>query len=375
MKILYFVDRLLRGGIQTLLLNLVTQIKAERPDTQVDFLLFDDGNEYELEDVFRNLKSCIYKVSWPTFKNVSACMRDLDSFFRSHHDYDLVHAHSSSKVVLPLYYARKYGIKVRIAHSHNTQFQTKNPLVKFIGRLLMYPACYVANYYMACSRTAAKWMFDNFVGSRQPVYILKNGVLLDEYLYNEEIRKVIRRELSISEDEVVIGNIGRFSLQKNHKFLVRIFAAYHRLNPKSKLLLVGTGELYERTVEDVRLLGIENSVMFLGFRNDVSRLYQAFDLFLMPSLYEGLPFVGIEAQASGLPCVFSDTITLELKLLESTIFIPLGIDEKVWATKMDDLLHGSTRHDTSIPLTNAGYNIREEVQRLLNYYDNAIKSV
>lgn len=371
MKILFFVDRLLRGGIQTLLLNLTIQLKNK--GVSIDYLLFDDGKEYELEKVMKDMGCGIYKVPMPHINTIIKCLCGLNSFFRSHHDYDLIHAHSSSKAVLPLYYAKKYHIKIRIAHSHNTKFQSHNPFTIMVGDFLKIPLCRISTDYFACSELAGKWLFNNVFAKKIHIYILNNGIVLEDFLYDKNIRRNIRKELGIEDEAIVIGNIGRFTIQKNHSQLLDIFSAYNRLNKKSYLILVGVGELMPIIEKKVYDMGLKELVKFAGFRTDTSRFYQAFDLFLMPSLYEGLPFVGIEAQASGLPCLFSDTVTREVKVLDSTDFMPLTAPSIKWAEKIDRILKESIRNDTYDKMSNSGYNIVLEAERLYQYYRNRIK--
>lgn len=371
MRILYFVDRLLRGGIQTLLLNLISQMKKEQ-DVFVDLLVFDDNQHYELEDTFKNMNISVYKVTWPTLKGFIRCCHELDAFFRVHNKYDIVHAHTSSKAVLPLYYAKKHGMNIRIAHSHNTDFQTKNVLLKMIGSFLKVPLRSLTTHYFACSEVAGIWLFGKRLVDEGKVCILKNGIIVDDYVYNSVKRDEIRQKFSISNNEVIIGNVGRFSNQKNHSFLVDIFYSYHALNKNSKLILVGSGELMDNIKSKVERMSLSDSVIFAGFHANVQDFYQVFDVFLMPSLYEGLPFVGIEAQASGLPCFFSDTITQELKIIDSVYYLSVNDKPEMWAAKIDSCLRTFERVDTKNSITKAGYNIENETKKLLTYYKSII---
>ena len=376
MKILFFVDRLLRGGIQTLLLNLTIQLKKTDPNIQIDFLNYDDGKDYELEEVMRGMGCGVYKVIMPHANTLPKTLKGLDTFFKEHHDYDIIHAHCSSKGVLPLYYAKKYGIKHRIVHSHNTKFQSQNPGTIFVGNLLKAPLCRIATDYFACGELAGKWLFDNIYAKKDiKVKVLNNGIIFDKFVYNVEERQKIREKLNLNQSTKVIGNIGRFSTQKNHVFMIRLFDAFHKLVPDSKLLLVGVGELMDATKKHVEKLGLTDAVIFAGFRNDTYRFYQAFDLFLMPSLYEGLPFVGIEAQTSGLPCLFSDTVTKDVAVLESSQFLSLSDSPMTWAEKMNDLINNTIRRNTSAEMSAAGYNIELEAQKLYDYYKATIDNV
>ena len=374
MKILFFVDRLRRGGIQTLLYNLTVEL-TKKADVQIDYLLFEDIPAPNYEQDMISMGCNIFKVPKPT--NLSSffkCCNGLNVFFRKNNKYDVIHAHTSTKAVLPLYYAWKYGIKLRIEHSHCTSFQTTNPIALFIGNLLKAPVCRLANDYFACTELAGDWLFDNpFARKDVKVKVLNNAIPLSKYQYDPVIRKQLRNELGIDDETTVIGNVGRFMRQKNHKFLIDVFCDYHkRINNKSKLVLVGRGDLIDNIKEQVKLLDIEDSVLFTGLRKDVDRFYQIFDLFLMPSLFEGLPFVGIEAQTSGLPCLFSDTITSKVKVLGKTRFLSLDDPASEWAENIEQMLLNDIRGDVSEELSAAGYNIEIESEKLYNYYKGKI---
>ena len=184
MKILFFVDRLLQGGIQTLLLNLTIELKKRDSDIIIDFLNFDDGNRYPLEDYFRNIGCAVYKVRMPKIGSFVQTIRELDDFFKAHNDYNFIHAHGSSKITIPLFYARKYKIPNRIAHSHNTKFQTRNPLLQFVGNIFKVPLSYIATDYFACGKLAGEWLFGNFfLCKKNKVKILNNGVYVYKFLY------------------------------------------------------------------------------------------------------------------------------------------------------------------------------------------------
>lgn len=365
-KLLFFADRLRRGGIQTLLLNYTIELLKTK-NIKIDLLLFDDGIEYELEQTFRDIGCNIYKVAWPQIRQIHLCLRELDSFFKNHHDYNIIHAHSSSKALLPLFYAKKYNIQVRIAHSHSTKFQTSNPIKIFIGDIMKLPLRRIANHYFACSTLAAQWLFGKNLNTKK-VYILNNALNLETFLYNPTTRKELRDKLGLNENSIVIGNVSRFTAVKNHHFIIDIFQEFHKLNENSYLVLVGIGETQQEIIKYVNELGLQKNVIFAGFRNDTFRFYQAFDLFLMPSLYEGLPFVGIEAQTAGLPCLFSDTITKEVKILPNVEFLSLNDSPSLWSEKISQLIDQNSRKNLLSEISNAGYNIKIEAQKLYQYY-------
>ncbi len=369
-KVLLFVDRLRVGGIQTLLVNLLEHFDLNK--LQVDFLVLDDGNHYELEDKVQALGAALHKLEgawiYKPQDYLSYCKK-IKAFFSAHHDYDAVHLHSSSKNFLVLYYAKKYGIPVRIAHSHNTGFQSESKVQVLLGNVLKGQLKRYANYYFACSAYAGEWLFGKKAMESGRVYVMPNGIDLNQFQYSEETRAALRRELGV-EGKTVIGNVGRFMPQKNHSTLIDIFAEIHKQDPDTVLLLAGIGELMEETQEKVKMLGLEDCVQFLGFRTDVMNLTQAMDVYLMPSFYEGFPITGIEAQAVGLPCIFSDTITREAKLIDQVEYISLQAPLSEWAEKTLALSGSCDRNACGKVLKEQGFDINDIARFLEEFYRN-----
>ena len=224
---------------------------------------------------------------------------------------------------------------------------------------------------MCCSELAGRWLFGNKEYDNGNVYLLNNAIDLDKFKYNESLRKEKRKELGISDDTLVIGHVGRFVEQKNHRFLIDVFNEVHKQEENSILLLAGQGPLMEEMKEKVKILGIEESVKFLGQRNDINELYQAFDVFCLPSLYEGLPVVGVEAQATGLLCVFSDDMTKETKVLDATEFLSLNQSVEVWEKHILKSFEEYTRKINQTEIKNNGFDIRNEAKKLSDYYITA----
>lgn len=360
-KVLYFVDRLRHGGIQQLIVEIMKKMDEEK--VEIDLLIFDDGQAYPLEDVVKGLGIQVFKLDawiWTPFDYIKQ-MRNLNQFFREHHDYKVVHMHSSSKNFMVLKYAKKYGINIRIAHSHNIGFQSKNRIKILIGDLLKKPLKKYATHYFACSKLAGKWLFGD-----SEVKIIHNAVDYEKFKFNQQRRDELRKELGI-ENSLVIGNVGRFTNQKNHTFLVDIFYEVHQKNENAVLMLVGIGEKEQEIRDKVEKLGLTDCVKFMGFCNNTNELFWCMDVFLMPSLYEGLPVVGVEAQCTGLPCFMSkDVITDEVKIAENVKFIELAKSPKEWAEII--LSSDLSRRDTYEELKNAGYFIEQTVEELEKFY-------
>ena len=366
-RVLYFVDRMLKGGIQSLIISWLPKFDEK---IQIDFLLLDDGNEYELENEIKRFGCKIYKLNGMWIKtpiDFIKYSKILDDFFKEHHEYKVVHLHSSSKNFLVLKYAKKYGIPIRISHSHNIDFQTKNPFKKFVGNLLKIPLIKYSTDFFACSKKAGEWLFGKKVVNTRKFKVINNAIDYDKFKFDKIARNKIREKLKLSKDEVVIGHIGRFTTQKNHKFLIDVFKELTKINSKYKLILIGTGIQENKIKNKVKKLNLNDKVIFMGFQNNVNEYIQAMDLFIMPSLYEGLGIVLIEAQASGLPCYASENvIPIEAKLSSNFKFISLKKSPQKWAEIIN--CEAIDRVDNFKQFKNSKYIINDIVAELEKYY-------
>ena len=367
-KVLYFVDRMLRGGIQSLVIDWVSRFDKQK--IHVDFLLLDDGKEYELEQTLKQFGCTIYKLNGIWIKNPLDFIKykhSIKKFFEEHHDYRVVHLHSSSKNYLILKYAKMFNIPVRIAHSHNTDFQTKNLFNKIIGDILKRPLIKYSTDYFACSEIAGEWLFGSKIVKTAKFKVIHNAVDYEKFKFNVKIRSEKRKEFNIANNEILIGNVGRFVPQKNHEFLIEIFNEILKQHDNYKLILVGSGDKENEIKNKVKTLGIEDKVIFAGFRNDVNLLMQAMDIFLLPSLYEGLPVVGVEAQAAGLPLFTSkDVVTNEVKITNDVFFIPLSKSAEEWATIISN--YKISRKESKNDLISNGYMIEDIIKELEKIY-------
>lgn len=247
--------------------------------------------------------------------------------------------------IFPLLIAKWFGIPMRIIHSHNSGYERKIDIVRkiliFINRRLLK---YCATQYFACSRLAGTWMF----GKDTPVTVIHNAIETDNFIFDPGKRDGIRKQMKV-EKAFVIGHVARFSYQKNHIFLIDIFKAFHDRHPNSILWLIGgavdDGSIFRQVKEKVHEFHLDGAVQFLGMRKDVADLYQAMDCFVLPSHFEGLPIVVIEAQAAGLSCVLSENITREVKITDLVKFASIG-NPKDWIEKLEETREFS-REDTS----------------------------
>lgn len=354
-RILQVVTYMGRGGLETMLMNYYRHI--DRNEVQFDFLVHRDFRA-AYDDEIEALGGRIYHlprlVPWSyTYKKA------LDDFFKVHSEYRIVHVHQDclSSVILKI--ATQNNIPVRIAHSHNSA-QDKN--IKYLIKLYykkMIPQ--YATDLFACGDDAGKWMFEG-----KSFEVLNNAIHAVSYRYNGETASAMRRTLGIPQDAFVIGHVGRFSLQKNHEFLVRVFSSVYEKEKNAYLLLIGNGVLRPKIEEKVKISGLENHVIFMGVRSDVPELLQAMDVFVFPSLYEGLGIAAIEAQAAGLPCVLSDRVPLAACITGETQRISLNNSPSFWAERI--LRQNRERMDTYQVIADAGFDIIENAKHLQNFY-------
>ena len=359
-RIAHIIGKWLGGGVESVVMNYYRYIDKNK--IQFDFICDSDSTNIPYEEI-KELGGRVILV--PPYQHIFKYDRELSKIFKEN-NYKIVHSHINTLSIFPLRIAKKCGIPVRIAHSHSTtnKKEWKKNLIKQILR--PFSKIYATDYF-ACSELAGRWLFGNKEFYKGNVYILNNAIDIEKFKYDENTRKEVRKELNIADNTLVIGHIGRFVPQKNHTFLIDIFNEVHKEKPNSLLLLVGQGPLQEIIKEKVKKLGLDGSVIFLGQRKDANRLYQAMDVFVLPSLYEGLPVVGIEAQASGLFCVFSDSMTKETKVLDSSEFISLNDSLDVW--KEHVLMENKLNRKNTIELMqNRGYDIEIEKEKLSEKY-------
>ena len=330
----------------------------DRTAYHVDFLCFSrEGMAYE--DEIMESGSDVFVL--PRRREGLKYYHCLEVFFRKHR-YDVVHwCTCSCSTVAPLYYAWKHHVPMRITHSHNSSCTGLH------NRLLHYMLRPVLNWLtterLACSTKAGEWLF-----GKQKFLIVKNGIDMEKFSYSKEVRQTVRKELNIPDNEKVIGHVGRFNAVKNHSFIVDVFAYYVRQVPDTMLMLIGIGETQNSVVAKIRQLHLEEKVLLLGERTDVPQFLQAMDLFVMPSLFEGLPFVLVEAQAAGLPCVVSDTVDPQVKITPNVEFLSLSRPTSEWAEAISRILKNFRRVKTDQSVIDNGFSIERTVKKLETLY-------
>lgn len=364
MRILHFVSTPATwSGVMSVIMNYYRHI--DRMQLQFDFLCFQRSEE-NYEDEIQKLGGKVYYVRKPESSLQSIC--DLRDFFMQHTgEYSCLHNHEVylSFILEPV--SKKYGISQFVIHSHATQYSDKR-LNAIRNRILCSPIKYMNCKKLACSRAASEFLYGDIARDEDnALSVLHNAIDCEQYRFCQETRNRLRTDLHL-DNRVVIGHVGRFEKQKNHKFLIDCFAYFHQWNPDSVMILIGSGSLLHEIKQYVQDKDLDKYVLFLGSRPDVWDYYQAMDQFWLPSLYEGLPVSVVEAQASGLPCLISDTVTTEAKILEETSFLKLEDGAENWSRKAMEVSEKEKRECGVTAVKNAGFDIRQESQRLQAFY-------
>lgn len=356
------------GGMET---YLMTQYrKLDKKDIQYDFINLAEEYTMAFAKEIESDSSKIFSVPTRKHHPLLHYYKMMKILFNNRKKYKFIVLNTCHLYyIFPLFFAKLVGIPNRIIHSHNSQDEIK---VSFLRKILIQFNKILMSFsvtdYWACSKLAGKWMFKD-----KTFKVIHNAIEVSDFVYNKKVRYKIRNELGISNEQFVIGHVGRFSYQKNHDFLINVFNEIYKIFPKTELLLIGDAvndkSYLNKAKQKVKELGLEENVKFLGMRNDVPKLMQAMDCFVLPSRFEGLPLVGIEAQTAGLPCYFSDTITKEVKITDLVSFVSLKEYPKTWAKKIIKS-RDFKRKDISEEIIEAGYDINSEIKKIEKFFIN-----
>ena len=319
------------GGVESVIMNYYRHLDHSK--VQFDFICDEDSTRIPYDEI-KKLGGRVFLV--PKYQNLPKYLKALEKLFKEN-QYRIVHANLSTLSVFPLYVAKKVGVPIRIAHSHSTSNpkEWKRNLIKNILRLF---SKHYATDYFACSEVAGRYLFGDKAFDRGEVKIIHNAIDVDKFKFDEVARKKLRKEFGIKDSTIVIGHVGRFVQTKNHTFLVDVFKKYHEKKPDSKLLLVGSGPLEDEIKKKVKRLGLEDSVLFLGQRDDINKLYSVMDIFCLPSLYEGMGMVSLEAIISGLSVILNNGLPVVVKR-ESNIISSVSLNVAKWNKNIDKSLN------------------------------------
>lgn len=361
-RILHEIVMMDPGGIETQLMRIYRNI--DRSKVQFDFLVH-RPQEGAYDDEIRSLGGRIYYAEPFNPFHYAEYYNSMLRFFKAHPEYKIMIAHTELALG-PLMCARKAGIPMRICYSHNGQFAFS------LKRCFMdFETLFLKKYctdMFAVSKLTARYTFGDRAVEAGKVRIIQNGIHVEDFVFDAEIRNQKRKELGM-EDKLIVGHVGRFMMQKNHMFLLETFAQLKLLRPDARLVLIGEGRLEEKIREKAEALGVSDSVSFLGRRADVNDWMKAMDVMLLPSLWEGFPNVAIEAQASALPVYMSENVTEEAAFSPYCVRLPLNAGAKSWAQRIcNDLKQPLPRVDMSQTMLEMGCNVRATAKWYEEFY-------
>ena len=352
-RVLHIFHQMANGGVEHFVMNFYRNI--DRSEVQFDFLTSVESDGFFDEEI-RALGGKLYRA-YPLKKNPIRNYFDIAHIVQKNH-YDIVHRHTGSAFgYFDLRAARHGGAKYLILHSHNPQ--AGKPILHSVFDMFLKFDC----IKFACSREAGEFLF----GTGAEFEVMNNAIDCDKFEFDPAIRAQVREELGIA-DSFVMGHIGRFEMQKNHEKLFEIFYEILQKRPNSCLVCVGVGSLMDNRKEQAKRMGIYDKVRFLGSRNDVKRIIQAFDFFVFPSKYEGFSITQIEAQVNGLKCFTSRScVPFSSNITGNVRFIGLEEPAEVWA---ETILESNLMRDLSAidVVKNAGYDIINAAKKLTEFY-------
>ena len=365
-RVLHVIGIMNRGGAETMIMNLYRHI--DRSKVQFDFVE-NSSEPAAFDEEILSLGGRIYRCPHYNGKNHFTYVKWWNDFFKAHpKEYPIIHGHLGSTAAIYLSITKKYGAYA-IAHSHSSG--TDHSLHSYLYRMMSYNTRNVADYFFACSEAAGKDRFGCKVVFGDHYAVLNNAIDVNCFSYDPSIREAVRDELNIVQNAFVVGHIGRYTKEKNHEFILKIFSELKKMDSSVRLLMIGDGPLHTQIMQTAEQLGLSSDVIFTGVRSDVERLVQAMDVFVLPSLYEGLPVTMVEAQAAGLPCLISDKVPSECILTNDLVdILPLSADPETWAEKILEK-RNLPRTDRRSEIAAHGFDITTEAVKLQEFYINA----
>lgn len=353
-----------RGGTETVVMEWYRSLDRDR--FQFDFVVNTRDEPYQFEADISALGGRVFRIPRATPFNFLGYAWNWYRLLRDHPEWLLLHVHHIAPAPVYLAVAKSLG-RTTWTHSHSAPTErTLTGLFKAVSFRFLSP---LSDRLFACSTLAAQITYGR---ACQRAVVLPNPINVERFRYDPDARLRIREEAGISRDSFVVGHVGRFVELKNHSFLVQAFAALAQRRPEAMLMLVGDGALKDSISREAQMLGLQERVVFLGTRTDVGACLSAMDLFLLLSQFEGFPVSLIEAQASGLRCVVSDTVTTEAALLDEVLFLPLSDGPSGWAARMNSESPTTTREMAADRVKAAGYDAVAATARLSDMYSEEL---
>lgn len=368
-RILRIVAVMNRGGIETQIMNMYR--KLDKSKFQFDFLV--TRNEIGVfDEEIRKMGGRIYRVKSIRDVGLIQFIKSIDNFFKEHKEYKIVHSHMNTWSGLFLGIAKWNGVKIRIAQSHSAQQGHKKNTLKekfesLFKKTMRFFIKYNATHFWAVGQAAGEWLYGKKVASTK-MEIIPNAKDLEAYKFNAKVREQLREELKVHNDSFIIGHVGSFSPVKNHSFIIDIFTEVLKKKKNAYLCLVGDGPLRNEIEDRIIESGLKNNVLLLGLRDDVNKLMSMFDVLVLPSLFEGIPNVIIEAQAAGLSCLVSKNVTDEIDMKVGLVDFLSISDQDFWISSITNKIDKTERISAYKELENEGYDLKSLIAWTEEFY-------
>ena len=361
-RVLHVLGRLDYGGAETMIMNLYRNI--DRSKIQFDFVKH-TSEKCDYDDEICKLGGRILIISKYNGKNHFTYKNEWRTLLKKNPEYKIIHGHIRSTASIYINIAKKYGL-ITIAHSHSIASRGSE-IQKIIKSIMQFTIRYTADYLFACSDEAGKWLFGKKAIKKGNYQVMKNAIDAEKFIFNKSMRVQMRKSLNI-EQKFVIGHVGSFTYPKNHKYLIEIFYEVQKHLKDSVLLLVGDGELEGKIQKQIEEFGLIDKVVLTGVVHNVNDYLQAMDMFVFPSIFEGLGIAIIEAQATGLPCIVANTVPQEAYVTSLVESVSLKASKDKWVDMILKVHSGSGRVDNYQCIKSAGYNIEETRKWLEGFY-------
>lgn len=358
-----------RGGAETMVMNYYRAI--DKSKIQFDFMVHrQERGAYD--DEIEAMGGRIFRMCPIYPQNLFRYQQMLKEFFDNHPEYQILHSHMSELGYFAFKEAIKHNVPVRICHAHsspNFKIESFKEKLKVLPReILARGMRKLSTDFFVCSRIAGDWLFGK--KNENKFIMMNNAVNASSFAYDKKTADKIKSEMKWK-DKIVVGHVGRLIIPKNHTFLIDIFQQFHVKHPQSILVLVGDGDQRENICNKIKKLNLEDSIILLGFRSDTANLYKAFDIFVFPSLYEGLPVSLVEAQSAGLSCIVSNTISTQAQILSNYSILSLKDSPEIWVNEIEKHLHDK-RENTIANIRKAKFDIYSNAEWLTNFYLNKL---
>ena len=361
-RILQVLGGLNIGGAETMVMNYYRNI--DKSLIQFDFVVH--GNNigfYEKE--IKDLGGKVYRVPRYKLYNHFKYKKAWNIIFKDHPEYKIIHSHVRSTASIILKIAKKYNLKT-ICHSHSTS--NGKGLSAFIKKIFQKSIPKYADYLFSCSKESAIWLYGEKNANSNRCYIINNAIDASRFIYNTEIRNNKRKKLNV-DNKIILGMVGRLAEVKNHRFAIELLKKLVNYNDKYHLLIIGSGDMKEKIVDQINNYNLKNNVTFLENRNDVNELLQAMDIYIMPSLWEGLPLSLVEAQAASLPCVISSNVLDGIIINDLVKKISLELINE-WVDFIKNIDLTKERVNQYQRIADSGFDIKENVKTITEFYLN-----